>query len=140
MYDFDKSVDFVFRKEGYYSNDPDDRGGVTKYGISKKGNPDIDVENLTIERAKEIYRERYWKQTGCDDVPSPLNFIIFDTAVNCGVETAKRFLSQATGHADYLFLRLKHYSEIVKANPVQLKYLRGWVNRTLELWSLIKGE
>jgi len=39
----------VLRREGgaKLTKDPDDPGGVTKYGISKRSNPDVDVENLT---------------------------------------------------------------------------------------------
>jgi lysozyme family protein len=37
--------------EGGLVNDPLDPGGMTKYGISKRFNPDVDVENLTIEQA-----------------------------------------------------------------------------------------
>ena len=41
---FNKAIDFVFRNEGYYANHPFDRGGKTKYGISQKSYPKINIE------------------------------------------------------------------------------------------------
>ena len=49
---FDQVIDRVLAHEGGYVNDPDDPGGETKYGISKKAYPKIDIKNLTKEEAK----------------------------------------------------------------------------------------
>lgn len=46
--------------EGGYVNDPDDPGGETKYGISKRSYPDEDIANLTIERAYFLAKRDYW--------------------------------------------------------------------------------
>ena len=53
----------VLRREGgaKLTKDPDDPGGTTKYGISKRANPDVDVENLTEDEAVLIYLDKYWK-------------------------------------------------------------------------------
>ncbi len=71
--------------EGGYADNEADRGGETKYGISKRWYPEEDIPNMTVERAKEIYERDYWK-------PLLLNQFVhqliadefFDTAVNMG--------------------------------------------------------
>ena len=35
----DKFIDIVFKAEGFYSNDIDDSGGETLYGIARNKNP-----------------------------------------------------------------------------------------------------
>lgn len=52
------------------SNDPNDYGGLTKYGISKKENPSVDVANLTWERALNWYQLNYWNNYHLSDINS----------------------------------------------------------------------
>ena len=54
MKDFNEIIEKVLEHEGGYVNDPKDLGGETKYGITKRFYPDIDIKNLTIEQAKDI--------------------------------------------------------------------------------------
>ncbi|KWT77357.1 glycosyl hydrolase 108 family protein [Candidatus Magnetominusculus xianensis] len=60
------AVRFVLDAEGGYVNDPDDPGGETKYGISKRAYPSLDIKSLTIEDAKRLYRRDYWGRASCD--------------------------------------------------------------------------
>lgn len=53
--EIDHVLDRLIKREGGYVNDPNDRGGETKYGISKRSYPDVDIKNLTIPKAKAIY-------------------------------------------------------------------------------------
>jgi len=132
--EFEKAIKFVLKWEGGYSNDPNDSGGETKYGISKKSYPNLDIKNLTIEKAKEIYYRDYWLKANCDKLFSPLNIIVFDTAVNCGRSRANEFLISSLGWQDYLFRRIGFYAGLKNAKY----YLRGWVNRIIDLYNLIK--
>lgn len=96
MTPFDNAFKKTLGLEGGYVNDPLDAGGETKYGISKRAHPDIDIKNLTIEQAKEIYREKYWNPLKLDEVQNPLiSEEIFDTAVNMGKGAAARIAQQA---------------------------------------------
>jgi hypothetical protein len=61
---FERAVAFVLRHEGGYVNDPRDPGGETKYGISKRAYPRLDIKGLTEADAKEIYRRDYWEKAG----------------------------------------------------------------------------
>lgn len=129
MNDFDKAVEFTLEWEGGYTNDLDDPGGETNWGISKKAHPDLDIFNLTREQAVEIYREEYWKGAFCDTYSWPLNLVIFDTAVNCGVGRTLDWLLYADNWKDLLLRRINHY---VKLN--NKKYLQGWLNRCMVLY------
>src|SRR5439155_25331163 len=81
--------------EGKYSNDPSDPGGATRWGISKRSHPNLDITTLTIENAKEIYAEEYWNLAHCGDFPAGLAMAVFDAAVNQGVTPAIRLLQDA---------------------------------------------
>ena len=82
-----KAFKFVLRWEGgdRYTNDPKDPGGETKYGISKRAHPTLDIKHLTPEKALEIYLEKYWFPSGADDLDFPMCLLVFDTAFLCGV-------------------------------------------------------
>lgn len=131
---FDKAVGFVFEVEGYESNYMWDKGGYTKYGISQKAHPDVDVFNLTKEAAKDIYKVRYWDACGCENLPAALGLAVFDTAVNHGQAKALKWLEYSNGdYTDLLLLRLEHYAAICNANKTQKQFLLGWVNRLVKL-------
>ena len=85
----DKFFNHLMKCEGWdkVTNDPDDPGGLTKYGISKKAYPNEDIANLTLERAKELFRRDYWKVCFCDILPDCLSVVVCDTAYNCGTVT-----------------------------------------------------
>lgn len=93
--DFDLAFKTVIGHEGGYSNHSKDPGGETKYGISKRAYPSVDIRNLTLDHAKEIYRRDYWDKLRLDELPDAIRFDLFDAAVNSGVKTAIKFLQKA---------------------------------------------
>ena len=95
MSDFDRAFDIVVREEGGYVNDPNDPGGETNFGISKRQYPAVDIKNLTPELAKAIYSKDYWTPASCDQLPWPLSLYVFDSAVNQGVAPACKMLQRA---------------------------------------------
>jgi lysozyme family protein len=96
--DFTSAFNRLISSEGGYVNDPRDPGGETKFGISKRSYPDIDIKNLTLEVAKDIYYRDFWAPLGT--IHPTLKFQVFDFAVNSGIQTAVRKLQQAIGVAD----------------------------------------
>lgn len=92
---FNHAFDVVIASEGGHTNDQNDPGGETKYGICKRDYPHLDIQSLTIEDAKSIYRRDYWELAKCDLYPSPLDLCMFDAAVNQGVTTAIKLLQKA---------------------------------------------
>lgn len=147
---FLKAINFVLRWEGGYSNHPNDPGGLTIYGISSRSYPDAvkKMEALWKENKKEeakqiaisIYKKNYWEKCKCDDLPYPLDIIVFDTAVNMGVGTAQNLLKASNmDYKEYLLLRINRYKEIALANEKSRVFLLGWINRVMDLWKYIKG-
>ena len=75
-------------KSGAYHLDPSDPGGETKWGISKKAHPTLDIKGLTYKDAVNIYCTQYWK-VNYDLIPAmDLTFKVFDMGVLAGIETA----------------------------------------------------
>ena len=125
--------------EGFKSNDPDDPGGETVYGIARKYHPYLDPWPPTWEQAKAVYLSEYWIKNGCDELPFPVDVLHADSCVNPGPGAAKAFRMQTGEHSDpycrcveYATLRIRYYLERIKEKPVKLKYLVGWTDRTLD--------
>ena len=92
---FDQAMEFVFRWEGGLVNDPNDPGGLTKYGISQRAYPQVDIASLTREQAKEVYRSDYWRTLGLTHLPPVVAVVVMDTAVNLGIRRATQLLQMA---------------------------------------------
>jgi lysozyme family protein len=122
-----------------FTQDADDPGGATKYGLSKKANPDLDIVNLTEQQAKEIYLQRYWTPSGCDEMPYPWDMVVFDTAVNLGVGRAAGLKTKAGTPCEFHMERIAYYCSLVDMKPIMQKYHRGWINRVNKLWQETKS-
>ena len=96
---FDRAVEMVLKHEGGYVNDSRDPGGETRFGISKRAYPDVDILRLTEDEAKAIYRRDYWDKLRTDEIPEELAICLFDAAVNMGRDKAVRLLQRACGVA-----------------------------------------
>ena len=96
---FNDAFNRLISHEGGYINNPNDPGGETKFGISKRSYPSLNIANLTLEMAKAIYLKDFWVPLGEETHPA-IKFQAFDFAVNSGIQTAIRKLQQAIGVAD----------------------------------------
>lgn len=96
--DYEKATERLLDHEGGYVNNPKDPGGETKYGISKRSYPHLNIATLTRDQAKQIYFDDFWNPLG--DIHGGLKFQAFDFAVNSGVGTAIRKLQFVVGAAD----------------------------------------
>lgn len=95
---WDIVFDRLIGHEGGYVNHPNDPGGETNWGISKRSYPNVDIKNLTRDQAKEIYKRDYWDR--CGNILSPgMKFQVFDASVNHGLPNAIRMLQNAVGAA-----------------------------------------
>lgn len=152
MDNFDYSVKILFSPsiEGGYVNDPDDPGGETNFGISKRSYPHIDIKGLTPDRAKAIYRVDWWEKYRLDLIKdAKIASQMLRAAVNMGASNAFRCLRQALsidtlGATTDVMMRTLNSGdpkivlrllqlEFIKyyANLNKPKYFRGWVNRVL---------
>jgi len=128
---FNSCVTLTLWLEGGYVNNPNDPGGETKYGISKRAHPNVDIANLTLDEAKEIYLDEYWMPSGCENLPTPLDLCVFDAAVNSGITRAAQWLKECGGDwAHFNILRINRFIKYSIANENARKnFFWGWMNR-----------
>lgn len=99
MNNFDRIIECIFAVEGYVSDHKADTGGYTKYGISQKAHPEVDVRNMTLEDAKRIYYRKYWLPNRCDQQSFKVALFVMDMAVNSGNKAAAKALQRCTNLA-----------------------------------------
>jgi lysozyme family protein len=127
MSTFKRAVEEVLLFEGGYSNDPDDPGGETKYGISARFNPEVEsIPDLTIEDASDIYYRDYWIPSKTylidSEVVATKHFLF---VVNVGIYQATLALQRALRavHREVLrdgIMGSETASAVNEANPGQL--------------------
>jgi lysozyme family protein len=146
-------VPLVLRAEGGFVNDPADGGGPTNHGITqatlaawRKRPVTVDeVRALTLAEALAIYRANYWAAAGCDALPSGLDLLLFDMAVNAGPGTARKLLQRAGSGTTrqrigaFTAAREAYYRSIVAARPANAKFLRGWLARARDMQARALG-
>jgi lysozyme family protein len=134
---FEAALEKTLKYEGGYVKD-DAGKGESNFGINKSANPDVDVKNLTKEKARELYKKRYWDAIGGDALAAKdpaLATVAFDTAVNMGVSKASQLIAQSKGDPSaMLSLRQQHYDNLIKDNPKKFApYEKGWKDRVADL-------
>ena len=154
---FDEIIEIVLEHEGGYVNDPDDPGGETNFGIAKSSHPTVDIKNLTKEKAKEIYKQKYWDKNSVETLPEQLRHIYFDMCVNMGKRRAGKIIQSAANNKGHDLLvdgflgpvtlgkinnvelervrafRIKFYADLVTKKPDLEKFYFGWFKRSLEV-------
>lgn len=128
--DFDRAVAIILHLEKGYVNHPDDPGGETNFGISKRRYPNEDIRAMTAARATELYRRDFWLPE-CDSLPWPLSLYVFDVSVNSGPSRARKLLPATP--EEYLWKRAAFYTSLVKKKRSNIAFLAGWINRLVEL-------
>lgn len=97
---FDTAFERLIGHEGGEVNHPKDPGGHTKYGISKRQYPSVDIAALTLDDAKAIYKRDYWDAIKGDERAYPVAFELFDAAVNHGVGRSLDFFDEVMAMSD----------------------------------------
>lgn len=159
MLTFDEAFDRLLGHEGGYVNDPADPGGETRWGISKRSYPNVNIKTLTKEGAKAIYLRDFWAPL--NDANPAIKFQVFDFAVNGGLSAAVKVLQaavQATPDgkwgpvssarlatmdvSDVLLrfnaARLRYYTSL--RPELKARYLSGWVNRVADNLDYAAGD
>lgn len=128
---FLRAFDLVIGSEGGYVNDPKDPGGETKWGISKRAYPHLDIKNLSRDDVKPIYYTDYWQKLGLDSQPWKIAYPAFDTGVNLGVFAAsgllKTALRQPNPTRHLLAQRAIHYTKLATFS----RFGDGWLDRVV---------
>jgi lysozyme family protein len=145
--EFDTAFDRVLGNEGGYTFNEKDPGGETKWGISKRSYPHLNIKELTREDAKRIYYADFWRNCGVG-LHDSVVYQVFDAAVNHGIGNAIRMLQRAAkvaddGHwgpvsatayeamdeSDALIRFLSQRLRFMAKLTTWLEFGRGWANR-----------
>ena len=98
---YDQCLKIILHHEGGYVNHPEDPGGETNLGVTKRVYEEHggtkDMKDLTVEDVAPIYKKGYWDKMKGDDLPSGLDLCVFDFGVNAGPGRAAKFLQKMIG-------------------------------------------
>lgn len=156
---FERALKFVLKQEGGFVDHPSDPGGPTNFGITQRVYDEFrkrSVRFIEPQEVESIYRRSYWTPARCDSLPTRLALVHFDSAVNCGVKQAAKFLQRAAGVRDdgvigpvtlqsaksqdenglidrYILERRKFYHSLSVTKPELAVFLKGWLKRLDEL-------
>jgi lysozyme family protein len=152
-----KIIERTITHEGGYVFNPADPGGESRYGITKRNYPALDIKKLTKEQAVEIYRRDYYDAMHLDGIHSlRIRFKVFDIGVSAGPVISVKMLQGIVGAKDngvineetvtlvnamnendvllaLLQMQLLHYGDIVSQQPERVASLKGWINRAFDL-------
>lgn len=140
---YDVCLARVLRDEGGYTNHPRDPGGPTNFGITihdyrQYVNPNAtaqDIKNMKLSEAKQIYRARYWDALHCDDLPSGVDYAVFDYGVNSGIGRSGPTYHRLNHGQDPLTLSNAIWDErlaFLKRLSTWPTFGRGWERRCIE--------
>ena len=154
--EFIDAVEFVLSREGGYVNHPNDPGGETNLGISKRSYPKEDIAGMTRKRAAFLYHRDYWIPNRCEEMPRDVALPLFDFAVNAPARSARKCLQRVVGAdpdgvlgpnsmtaidkavqrrgeravgLDLIDHRLQRYVRRVQQGRSSAKFLLGWMRR-----------
>lgn len=148
---YDKATKITLGLEGAGKRtvDPNDPGGETYSGISRRYNPKwegwVFIDKSDYESAyklvKSFYLNNYWIPAGCDKVPFPMDICLFDSQVNPqndprwnGGGNQEILNLKPENWQDYNILRMIRYMR--NSKPV---FVLGHIERVLRLSQQIKG-
>lgn len=120
---FDIFIERLLDHEGGYVNNPRDPGGETKWGISKRSYPHLNIKTLTREEAIEIYRKDFWQRIHGSEIDKSVAFQALDGAVNSGIGNSVRWLQRAASVADDGIIGPVSLAAIKRAHPADLTLL-----------------
>lgn len=107
-FDYAESLRRLLADEGGYTNDPQDPGGPTNFGITiydyrryvKPNATAADVRAMTLEEAKGVYRPKYWDAQRCSELPPGVDYATFDYGVNSGIGRSGKVLRRCLSLPD----------------------------------------
>jgi len=125
---FEQCLALVLKHEGGYVNNPKDPGGMTNLGVTKKvweewvGHTvdEAAMRALGPTDVAPLYKKNYWDRVRGDDLPTGVDYSVFDLAVNSGVSRAVKFLQAACGVAQDGVIGPATLAAIAQHNPRDL--------------------
>ncbi|MGD1713902.1 glycoside hydrolase family 108 protein [Dapis sp. BLCC M172] len=166
---FETALSFTLYFEGGFSNHPADKGGRTYKGIlqsvyntyrRRRGLPPLDVTQMSDAELMEIY-QGYWDNSRSATMHPALAVVMFDTAVNFGINNSVTFLQQALGlpqtgifdtktkealaegnnrntALQMINERIIYRYKRVQEDASQMAFFHGWLARDYSLWGYVE--
>ena len=102
---FEAALKAILHHEGGYVNHPADPGGMTNLGVTKRvweewvghAVDEKTMRSLTPEIVGPMYKVKYWDKVKGDDLPTGVDYVVFDAAVNSGPGRAAKWLQACVG-------------------------------------------
>ena len=102
---FDEALKAILHHEGGFVNHPKDPGGMTNLGVTKRVweewvGHEVDekaMRALTPETVGPMYKAKYWDKIKGDDLPTGVDYAVFDAAINSGPGRAAKWLQSVVG-------------------------------------------
>jgi len=125
---FDESLKAILKHEGGYVHHKLDPGGMTNLGVTKKvweawvGHPvgEKEMRALTPDTVAPMYRKKYWDAVRADELPTGLDYLMFDFAINAGPGRAVRTMQKAIGTTPDGVIGPKTMAALKAADPTDL--------------------
>jgi lysozyme family protein len=100
-----KAFEQMLASEGGYVNHPSDPGGRTNLGVTQRvweewvgrESNEKEMRSLTPEMVAPLYKRKFWDACKCDDLPTGVDYLVFDFAVNAGPGRSAKILQTAVG-------------------------------------------
>ena len=100
---FTECLALVLKSEGGWVNNPNDPGGETNLGVTKRvweewvGHSVETMKNLTEAEVAPLYELKYWRPCYGEVLPRGLDFVVFSMGVNAGPGRSVKLLQSAIG-------------------------------------------
>lgn len=131
----------LLKDEGGYSNNPNDNGGPTNYGITiadyrkyiNKNGTAADVKAMSVDQAKVIYKSKYWDALNCDSLPSGVDYSVFDYGVIAGLARPRNDLKKFKDKTDADLINAIGDERVAFMKAIGVghnaEFLKGWLAR-----------
>ena len=137
---FDAALQHVLQSEGGFVNHPSDPGGMTNLGVTARTWEDWvghkpsekEMRELTAAKVAPLYKRKFWDAIKGDDLPSGLDYCVFDCAVNSGPGRAAKILQDVVGVKPDGGIGPLTLAAVKAMDPVEL--ISKYADKRLQFW------
>ena len=137
---FNAALQHMLRHEGGYVNHPKDPGGMTNLGVTARVWSDWvgheasekEMRELTPEKVAPLYKRKYWDAVKGDDLPSGVDYCVFDCAVNSGPGRAAKILQDVVGVKPDGGIGPLTLAAVKAMDPIEL--ISKYADKRLQFW------
>ena len=137
---FDAALQHVLQSEGGFVNHPSDPGGMTNLGVTARTWEDWighkpsekEMRELTAAKVAPLYKRKYWDAVKGDDLPSGVDYCVFDCAVNSGPGRAAKILQDVVGVKPDGGIGPLTLAAVKAMDPIEL--ISKYADKRLQFW------